>query len=515
MKMEEKKSVNKDIKDTKAGAPKMSVVAEYEILEKLLENIKTLNFREFLNIPDDIQINKKHQIVGVVKSLRETAEKHKWNIAKVFDYVYIYNGEFWSQIDKEIFKKFLGEVAIRMGIAHFESLHYEFKESLLKQFITDGFLIAPENISKETLINLKNGTYEIDGNGGKLRDFNPTDFLTYQLPFVFDEKAECPIFKSYLEKVLPDLQSQKVIQEFIGYVFLKDMNLEKCLVLTGSGQNGKSVFFNIICALLGERNILNYPMSTFSHEYKRAKLINILLNYSSEKGNDLEVDIFKALISGEPLQAREPYGKSFTVKNKVRFIINANELPKETEQTDAYFRRFLIIPFDVKISDEEKDINLASKIIAAELPGVFNWALEGLQRLVKEEKFTHCEKSYKAIEEFRKSADSIALFVEECNIEKDLVNKIAVKDLYKDYKIFCSDDNFRPVAKTKFGKHLENLGFERTRLNNGNSAFYINRPKKLFSFSSSEDSASSENDLNLNTLNFLKINKNNNFNTEE
>jgi putative DNA primase/helicase len=489
--------------------------SQLEVLNQLLTYIKPINIRDYLQIPEDVNLTTKHIVVGVIKSLRETAEFYKWNIARVYSYIYVYNGEFWSKIDEELFKTFLGKVAIKMGNEPYVVLHFEFKNSLLKQFLTDGFIAPPSYASKDILINLQNGTYEISKGTGKLRDFNPKDFLTYQLPFEYNPVAECNLFKTYLNKVLPDIQSQHLLQEFMAYVFTPEMNLEKCLILLGSGQNGKSVFFNIMCAILGEQNVLNYQMSSFAHEYKRAKLLNVLLNYSSEKGNDLDVDIFKALISGEPLQAREPYGQSFTVKNKVRFVINANELPKETEQTDAYFRRFLIVPFEVKISDEDKDPNLAAKIIKKELPGVFNWVLEGLQRLVVQQKFTDCEKSAKAIEEFRRSSDSIALFVEECNVVPDLMTKTALKDLYQDYKSFCADDNYRPFAKRRFGHRLETLGFEKTRLNDGNIAFYIKRAKKKYSLSCSDYSVSSEEEISLNELNILNKKNNNNFNTNK
>ena len=489
--------------------------SQLEVLEHLLTYIKPVNFRDYLKIPEDVNLTSKHIVVGVIKSLRETAELYKWNIAKVYDYVFVFNGQYWTKIDIDLFKTFLGKVAIKMGNETYIALHFEFKNNLLKQFLTDGFLAPPTYTSKEILINLQNGTYEIVKGVGRLRDFDPKDFLTYQLPFEYDEKAECKLFKAYLDKVLPDKESQQVLQEFMAYIFTPEMNLEKCLVLLGSGQNGKSVFFNIMCAILGESNVLNYQMSSFSHEYKRAKLLNVLLNYSSEKGNELEVDIFKALISGEPLQAREPYGQSFTIKNKVRFVINANELPKETEQTDAFFRRFLIVPFDVKISEEDKDPNLAAKIIESELPGVFNWILEGLDRLVFQQKFTDCAKSTKAVEEYRKSSDSIALFVEECNIIHDLNTKTALKDLYQDYKSFCTDDNYRPFAKRRFGHRLETLGFEKTRLNDGNNAFFIKRGKKIFSLGSFGYSVNSKKDINLNELNILNEKNNINFNTQK
>jgi putative DNA primase/helicase len=302
--------------------------------------------------------------------------------------------------------------------------------------------------------------------------FDPSDFLTYQLPFKFEPNATCPIFDSYLVKVLPDEPSRLILQEFGGFVFTK-MNIEKCLVLTGGGSNGKSVFFNILTALIGAENTLTFSMGLFGHEYNRARLTNVLLNYSSEKGTDLDAETFKALISGEPLQAREPYGKPFTINNKVKFIMNCNELPKETESTDAYFRRYLIIPFEVKISEEEKDIMLAEKIIARELPGIFNWLLKGLERLATEKKFTKSPKADNALANFRRRADNIALFLDDYNYKSSVTTKKCLADLYKEYKTFCLDDGYKHFGKNNFSSKLESKGFESTRMNDGTKAFFI------------------------------------------
>jgi len=74
-------------------------------------------------------------------------------------------------------------------------------------------------------------------------------------------------------------------------------------------------------------------------------IANKLINYSSEIGKRFEVDKFKQLCSGEPVEARLPYGDPFQIRNYARLVFNANQLPKDIEQTNAYFRRFLIIPF--------------------------------------------------------------------------------------------------------------------------------------------------------------------------
>lgn len=418
------------------------------------------------------EIKQKHYVVCIISELLKIAENSNWNLCQCYDYVYIYNGAYWKQLSKDDLKYFLGEAAIKFGYPEIDAKHHLFKDELLKQFITQAHLPTPEHDPNRILINLKNGTFEFTGSKWNLKAFDPKDFLTYQLPFSFDPGAGCNLFDTYLEKVLPDIDSRLILQEFAGFIFTK-LNLEKCLILTGGGSNGKSVFFNILTALVGTENTLSYSMGLFNHEYNRAKLTNVLLNYSSEKGTDLNVEIFKALISGEPLQAREPYGKPFSINNKVKFIMNCNELPKETESTEAYFRRYIIIPFDVKISEAERDINLAEKIISNELAGVFNWLLVGLERLLKNKKFTESERVNHALSEFKRQADNVALFIDEYEYKPCTQRKQPLTELFGYYKNFCIENGYKPLGKNNFSNRVESKGFEATRLNDGSKGFYL------------------------------------------
>lgn len=443
-----------------------------EILNILLDEITKVDFIDYLGLPSQLELMQKHQIVGVVKKLISVATDKRWNISIVNNYIFLYNGAYWQQIDKEEMKSFLGKAAIKMGIPEYNALHFDFKEKLSKQFFSDAHLPSPLPTENKTIINLSNCTYEFDNYGGRTKAHNPEDFLTYQLKFNYDENAKCPLFDAYLLKVLPDLSSRLVLQEFSGYIFTP-LQLEKILVLYGSGRNGKSVYFNVIQALIGIDNILTYSLDKFNHEYNRAKLFNALLNYSSEKGSELNIEIFKALISGEPQQAREPHGKSFTIRNKVRFIMNANGLPKETEQTSAYFERYLILPFETYIKKEDRDSTLADKIIRNELSGVFNWLLAGVKRILLQGHFTECEKANDALSEFKKQSDNVALFLEDKNYIPSKTLKISVESLYIEYRKFCHDDGYRPLGKNNFTSRLRAKEFEATRLSGGRSAFFI------------------------------------------
>lgn len=445
-----------------------------EVLDQLLQKIDRVDFRKKTGIEDeDRKLKQKHYLVCAIEELIGIANTNHWGLAKQHDFIYLYNGAYWSLLEVDEIKNFLGRAAERMSIDRYDARHYQYREQLFKQFLSAAYLRRLELPQDRVLINLHNGTFEFSPEGDTLRDFDRQDFLTYQLPFEYDPAAKAPLFQAYLNRVQPDQQRQNILAEFLGYVFARHLKLEKTLLLYGNGANGKSVFFEIVSALLGRENITNFSLQSLTdvNGYYRAKLGNALVNYASEINGKLEASIFKQLISGEPVEARLPYGQPFILNLYARFIFNCNELPRDVEHTDAFFRRFLIVPFDVTIPDEEQDKGLANKIIKSELSGVFNWVLTGLNRLIAQGDFTKSEAVNQQLAQYRKESDSVQLFLDEEEYEIGTNAYILMKTLYPEYKLFCLSDNYRPVSKTNFRKRLEALKVEVKRIGAGNVAY--------------------------------------------
>jgi len=464
-----------------------------DVLDILLSDVQSINFQEIVypeiaklkqrlnsnktdneekqKIISDInryKVTDRQKYVVIIEELLRLANERQWGICKNASLVYLFNGSFWSELDNEILQKFLMDCAERM-IPKYNARQYKTHEHLFKQFLVTGFKVMPES-SNKILINLKNGTFEIDEHGkGTLRPMDKADFLKYQLPFEYNPNAECPIFQKYLDVSLPDKSSQYVLSEYIGYVFARHLKLEKVLFLYGGGANGKSVFFEIVSALLGTQNVSTISIDSICEQngYFRAMIANKLVNYSSEIGKHFESDKFKQLCSGEPMEVRLPYGKPFQIRNYARLIFNANQLPKDTEQTHAYFRRFLIIPFTVTIPPEQQDIELPNKIINNELSGVFNWVLSGLDRIIKQKGFSKCEASEKILEQYRNESDSVEMFLEENEYVKSKFQNKLLKDLYFQYQNYCNDAGNRACSQITFSKRLKDKGFEMRKISKG------------------------------------------------
>ena len=431
---------------------------------------------------DKIKVNTKHYRILSIKNVSKTATKNRWGLCKNHDFVYLYNGTFWAELDKDEFQKFLGEAAEKMGVRWDNAQDYQFREQLFKQFLATEYLSNPPGNKDTVLINLQNGTFEISPQGTKLKPFDRSDFITYQLPFEYNPQAKAPLFEAYLNKVLPDTERQRVLAEYLGFVFIKHgsntLKEEKALILYGTGANGKSVFFEIVTAMFGRQNVSNYSLQSLTEEkgFYRAKISNKLVNYASEINGKLETSLFKAMVSGEPVEACLKYGQPFTMEDYAKFIFNCNELPKDVEHTNAYFRRFLIIPFDVTIPPHEQDKNLHAKIIDNELSGVFNWVLQGLNRLLEQKRFSNCEAAQKAVEQYRIESDSVQMFLSEHEYKVSATNDMPLKDMFSEYRNYCTESGFKACSLRTLADRLRNSGYQTERKNYGT---VINAEKKV------------------------------------
>jgi putative DNA primase/helicase len=111
-----------------------------------------------------------------------------------------------------------------------------------------------------------------------------------------------------------------------------------------------------------------------------------------------------------------------------------------------------------------EDTTLGDRL-RAELPGVLNWALDGLERLTARGRFVAPESSRTLDEDVVRSASPIAAFIDEvCALERGAETNLDV--LYRAYREWCTQEGREHVAtKDRFAKDLRSafpkLGSER------------------------------------------------------
>jgi putative DNA primase/helicase len=181
----------------------------------------------------------------------------------------------------------------------------------------------------------------LDEDGATLKAFDHRDFLTHQLNFAYDTQATNPLFLGYLERVLPDADTRRTLQNVAGYLFVKGLKLEKIFFLFGTGANGKSVFFEVLNGVIGNDNISNYSLESLTDEkgYHRAMIKDKIVNYGTDiRLTKIDAGMFKTLASGEPIEARLPYRNPFMMTDYAKLIFNVNKMDSaNVEHTHMVF----------------------------------------------------------------------------------------------------------------------------------------------------------------------------------
>ncbi len=299
---------------------------------------------------------------------------------------------------------------------------------------------------KEVFINVKNHLLKITKDGTIMK--MPHDLslgFRWKLEQDYNETAKCPLFDEFLTEVVGEKEAIMVIQEYMGYVFLphSHLNFETALWLVGTGANGKSVFTSLLKYVFGEVNISYLNLPYFIDVEKRGMLKGKILNITQDASNRIDPSSYKTIVSGERLIFRELYKGSSVLKSVPKLIIATNDLPSVKSGVDAFMRRVILIPFNKVIPKEDRDLELGNKL-KLEIEGIFNFAMQGLVRLLKQRHFTHSNMIEKATLQYKEELDVLDDFLQDNVIEK-LHEKgsefITQNDLFKRVSDWCKDNN--------------------------------------------------------------------------
>lgn len=318
------------------------------------------------------------------------------------------------------------------------------------------------------LIALQNGVYNLET--GKLEEGNPDRFLTTELPINYNPDAECPQIKEFLGEVVED-ENVPVLQELIGYCLYTDYPRAKAFMLRGEGENGKSTFLTLLQEFLGEENVVNPSLQSLLYDrFKKVqlygKLANIHADLSTKKLNN--TGTFKMLTGEDRIEGERKYEDSFYFKNHAKLIYSANELPATDDLTDAFFRRWIIIDFPYKFTSnpddghKDKDDSLPESILSdEELSGLFNWAIEGLQRVL-EDGFTMTGSMEDVKEEWLTRTNPLEIFIEK-HCEFDGETEVVKEDFLEAVNEFCKRHDTATLNMQTVTKKLKTKGVETTR----------------------------------------------------
>jgi len=334
--------------------------------------------------------------------------------------------------------------------------------------------ITPDALDKDPwLLNCKNGTLDLIT--GKLRKHCREDYITKRTPVEFDPDAECPVWLSFLNRIMGESHNLiSFLQRMIGYS-LTGINRDQCFfVLHGDGSNGKSVFIDTIGALLGGYSQVA-PFKTFlsskfgdgnsvSNDIARMKGMRFISASEGKQGRELAEDVIKNITGDGKITARFNYGSFFEFEPQFKLTLASNFKPKISAEDPATWRRVKLIPFAEKIGEDEikefldkHGTSISDYLAKNELTGILNWAIKGCLEWKKNGLQPPAEVE-SATDEYRKEMDTVEEFLDErCAI--GIGQKRTTTDLHEAYVKLCKRNGVESLGLKGFGKALDGKGF--------------------------------------------------------
>ncbi|WP_416972427.1 DNA primase family protein [Streptomyces sp. 4F14] len=291
----------------------------------------------------------------------------------------------------------------------------------------------------------------------ELLPHGPEFFNLVSVPFTYDPDATAPEWERFLTQVFPDdPDAVAALQEWFGYVVSGSTDQQKILLMVGPSRSGKGTIARVLKALVGPENIAGPTLSSLGTNFGLATLVGKPLAVISDarlSGNDNSQVVERLLtISGEDtIDIDRKFREQWTGKLPTRLVVLSNELPHFGDSSGVIANRFVLLTMRVSWLGKE-DTTLTDRL-TAEMPGILNWALEGLARLQRNRRITEPASSRDAVTTMRDTASPTSAFVRErCTTGPTCT--VPVDDLWTVWREWAEDNGVRPGTKQVFGRNL-------------------------------------------------------------
>lgn len=301
---------------------------------------------------------------------------------------------------------------------------------------------------------LENGVLNLENL--KIISHSPKLLFYNKLPVQYIKEADCPVIKKFLSEIVAD-DDILILQEIAGYSLYKNYSIHKAIMLVGAGANGKSTFINLLKSFLGQENCVSIPLhyleeDKFALANLHGKLANLFADLPSRALK--QTSIFKMLVGEDLIPAEKKFKDKFFFTNYAKQIFSCNQVPQSPDDSDAFFRRWVILNFPNQFLNSKADKNLLSKISTSqELSGFLNFAIEGLKRLLDKQDFSNTQSIDKIRETYVRLSDSVGAFVMDC-VEISPDGYQEKKKIFTAYADYCREKKYPIVSENTFYKEL-------------------------------------------------------------
>ncbi|MBA2513361.1 MAG: NTP-binding protein [Solirubrobacterales bacterium] len=306
------------------------------------------------------------------------------------------------------------------------------------------------------LVSTANGLLDVGRR--ELLAHTPLFWNATSVPFPYDPAAPAPKrWLAFLAELWPaDPDSQRALQEWVGYVISGRLDLHKILLLVGPTRAGKGVTTRILSALVGTENVAGPTLSSLNGDFGLAPLLGKTLAVVSDarlngRGANTVVERLLSISGEDSLTVNRKYREQWTGKLPTRLMVCSNELPQLGDASAAIAGRFVPLMLTRSwLGKEDHGLELALREV---LPGILNWALDGLERLGAQHGFTRPPGADEAMIALQDLSSPVAAFVRDRCV-RGPEHEISVDDLYAAWRSWAEDNGHVRSTKQMFGRDL-------------------------------------------------------------
>jgi P4 family phage/plasmid primase-like protien len=308
----------------------------------------------------------------------------------------------------------------------------------------------------EDIVALANGLLHVPTRA--LHQHTSCFFNRNALPFNYDPAAACPAWLKFLDSLWPnDAEAKQCLQQWFGYLMSGDTSQQKMLLIKGPPRSGKGTIASVIRGLLGAANTAAPSLSDLSSNFGLQPVIGKLAAVIPD-ARDIQAQfngrVVERLlsISGEDTMTVDRKNKEPWVgRLGARVVIMSNDHPKLGDASGALVGRFIMLPMRNSFFGKE-DLGLQDRI-ATELPGIFNWALDGLDRLRERGRLLQPASGQALIDEMYRISNPVGAFVDDrCDVSAGY--QVAKDQLFAAWRDWCMAEGRQPGVKDHFLKNL-------------------------------------------------------------
>jgi putative DNA primase/helicase len=185
-------------------------------------------------------------------------------------------------------------------------------------------------------------------------------------------------------------------------------------------------------------------------------------------GARLPDGVLKTISEAKEVTGELKYKQPFNFVVRTVPVLLCNNIPSLADLSHGMLRRLMVIPFNRRFTDQDRDTDLFERIWANELPGVLNRALRGYRRLLERgSKFKHPAAVRQATKRWLQQANPLPAFVE-AHCMRQPEGRCLMKSFYVVYTTWTQEMGYTLTQTQQAAtRNLEHLGYTMTKTNKG------------------------------------------------